>query len=150
MSNRSDRHGPESADDAAAVEAAHRAYYTAWEVADVDTLVDAWLDSEGVCCAYPGVTPVHGRRAVFAQIAEGVDLTPGIQFLFEDVVVVVRGNVARLSCVETVVSGAFDLSDLDLQTSRLATTTTFVGTADGWKIWTYHAGPVLSDVHLED
>lgn len=149
----------DEAADRLAVEAAHRAYYDAWERGDVSAVGAAWLPDDDVCCVFPGGEPTVGAAAVRAQVEEGVALTPGIQFLFEDVDVRVRGDVARLTCIENAITpGTFSLADVadfpeemvDLPSARLAVTSTFVRTADGWKLWMHTVGPVLTHLDLEE
>jgi ketosteroid isomerase-like protein len=137
---------------AAEVEAAHRGYYAAWEAGNLRAVADAWLEAEDVCCVFPGAEPHLGSDDVRRLVTEGVELTPGIQFLFEQVDVTVRGDVARLSCVENVVTAdTFSLSDVtDLPATRMGVTSTFVRTPDGWRLWLHTVGPVITHLDLED
>lgn len=146
-------------DDRAEVEAAHRAFYHAWEQGDLDAMLGCWLDDDEVSCVFPGAEPVHGTPAVRRQWEQLLGLTQGIQFLFEQVVVALRGDVAVLTCVESAMApGAFELGSLapfpdelaHLPSARLAVTSTFVRTADGWKVCQHMAGPVLTHLDLED
>ncbi len=75
-------------------------------------------------------------------------LTAGVQFIFEDLRIVVRGDVARLTCVENVLlPGTLSLAEMvDLPTSRLAVTSLFRAVGADWRLWTHHAGPVMGDV----
>lgn len=129
----------------ARVEQLHRAYYQAWEQGDADRAVSMWLDSDDISCTYPGIPAVTGRGAVHALVTEGIELTRGAQFLFEDLSIAVAGDLARLTCVENVVMlGSLSLEAVtDLSTSRLSVTSIFRLVAPGWRLWSHHCGPIL-------
>ncbi|MGD9958509.1 YybH family protein [Nocardioides sp.] len=135
----------------AAVEAAHRAYYAAWEAGDGNAIMAAWADDDRICCVLPGNPPHHGRVEVWDRILEGLDLTPGLQFVFSDVVVTVRDDLARLTCVETVITPeTFDQGpEMEAALAKLAVTSLFVHTDHGWKLWHHQAGPMLTHLRLE-
>lgn len=145
--------------DRAAVEAAHRDFYDAWERGDLAAMTSAWLDDDEVACVFPGSEPVRGAAAVREQWSELARLTPGIQFLFEEVHVSLRGDVALLTCLENAVtSGTFQLGPVapfpdelaHLPSARLAVASTFVRTPAGWLLCQHMAGPVLTNLDLED
>lgn len=135
----------------AAVEGVHRAYYAAWERGDTAAATGLWADSDDISCTFPGLPGVVGRRAVFEQVVEGIVLTAGVQFIFEDLQIVVRGDVARLTCVENVLlPGTLTLEEMvDLPTSRLAVTSLFCAVGSDWRLWTHHCGPVMDDLERE-
>lgn len=137
--------------DHAAVEAAHRAYYAAWEDADPEAIMAAWADDDRVCCILPGNPPHHGREAVRQRVLEGLEFTPELQFVFSDIVVTVQADLARLTCVETVITPDTFGGDPDLEAAlaKLAVTSLFVRTPAGWKLWHHQAGPMLTHLRLE-
>ncbi|KQY50224.1 MULTISPECIES: YybH family protein [unclassified Nocardioides] len=136
----------------AAVEAAHRAFYAAWERGDAAAALGFWIDADDISCTFPGVPGVMGRDEVRTQLSEGIELTSGIQFLFEDLNVAVRGSVAWLACVENVIlPGVLTLEDVvDLPGSQLAVTSVYHRIGADWLLWCHQAGPVLSNLDLED
>lgn len=144
--------------DREAVERAHRDFYAAWERGDLAAMASAWLDDDGISCVFPGSEPVHGA-AVRGHWEQLLPLTQGIQFLFEQVTVTLRGDVAVLTCLENAVTpGTFQLGPLapfpdevaHLPSARLAVASTFVRTPDGWRLCHHMAGPVLTHLDLED
>lgn len=130
----------------AEVEAAHRAFYEAWERGNAAAAIAQWADTEVITLAFPGCAPSHGRSDVHRLIDEAVALTPGIQFFFEDVHVWVRGETALLTCVENVLMpGQLTLAGApDQSMSRLAVNSTYLWTTDGWRLASHMSGPVLS------
>lgn len=141
----------EVVEDVQAVEAAHRAYYEAWERDDLDALCAMWVDAPDVTLILPGGEPSHGPEAVRDQLRELLDLTPGIQFLFEDISVGMRGDLARLTCIESPMTpDSFTLGDISeqLELSRLSIATLFLRTEQGWRVWHHQAAPVVTHLDL--
>lgn len=138
-------------EDREAVEAAHRAYYAAWEVGDPQAIMDVWADDDRVCYILPGNGPNHGRTAVRERVMETMTFAAGLQFLFTEIDVTVSGDVARLTCVETVISPDTFGGDEEMAAAlaKLAVTSLFMRTADGWKMWHHQAGPMLTHLRLE-
>ena len=138
-------------DDVGDVEAVHRAFYDAWERADIDGLCEMWVDSTDVSLILPGGEPCRGPDNIRRQLTEMVALTPGIQFLFEDLHVSVHGEVATLTCVESpLTTDAFGRTDVSehLELSRLAVTMVFLRTPAGWRVWHHQAAPVVTHLDL--
>ncbi|WP_246280218.1 nuclear transport factor 2 family protein [Nocardioides daedukensis] len=133
------------------VETTHRAFYAAWEAADIAAAAQLWLDSEDISIAFPGGSPTWGREAVLEQLAEAMDFTRGIQFLFEDLRFAVQGDVARLTCIEHVLMpGDRSFEEVaEAPLSRLAVSSTLVRTEVGWRLWSHMSGPILTDVERE-
>jgi ketosteroid isomerase-like protein len=134
-----------------AVEAAHRAFYAAWEAGDLDAACGVWHESDDICCIFPGDEPAIGRQAVCDRVGEGFRVAPGLQFLFEHVDVSLQGDFARLTCIENVVTpDAFEVDDdPEADFAKLAVTSLFVRTDCGWRLWHHQAGPVLTHLQLE-
>src|SRR3546814_766370 len=144
-------HDPSDRDRIPAVEATHRAFYAAWEAADIASAAQLWLDSEDISIGFPGGPPTWGRDAVLEHLAEAMEFTRGIQFLFEDLRFAVRGDVARLTCIEHVLMPGDQSFEkvTDAPPSRLAVSSTLVRTEVGWRLWSHMSGPILTDVERE-
>jgi len=77
-----------------------------------------------------------------------------IQFFLTDVQVSVAGDTALVSCTENILSGgpAPDGGDElgPLVGQLVVATNVFRRTADGWKLWSHHASPVLAESGEEE
>src|SRR3546814_6136824 len=80
-----------------------------------------------------------------------MEFTRGIQFLFEDLRFAVRGDVARLTCIEHVLMPGDQSFEkvTDAPPSRLAVSSTLVRTEVGWRLWSHMSGPILTEVERE-
>jgi uncharacterized protein (TIGR02246 family) len=137
--------------DREAVEAAHRAFYAAWEANDPAALCAVWHESDDICCVYPGNEPAVGREGVCDHVRGALRAAPVLQFFFSDVAVSVRGDVARLTCVENVVTADSFGADAEQGSAfaKLAVTSIFIRSDSGWKLWHHHASPILTHLRLE-
>ena len=137
--------------DAEEVEAVHRAYYDAWERNDPDSMCSLWLDSDEILNVMPGDEPRRGRDRVLADVREAVGLTHGVQFLFTGVDVAVLGNVGMLSAVEICVTPqTFSFRALEeVDAVRLAVSTVYRRTPQGWRMVRHHVSPVISHLDLD-
>lgn len=133
------------------IEEVHRAFYQAWEAGDVDAALACWSRVDDISLTFPGGRPTWGLGGVRRHLAEGVELTSGIQFFFEDLRIAVRGNVARLTCIENVaMPGHFDLEEFpDMPLARLTGSSVYVRDPEGWRIWAHMSAPELSGVDAE-
>jgi ketosteroid isomerase-like protein len=127
-----------------AVEAANAAFYEAFESADLDTMLDLWLDDADTLCVHPGALPVRGTPAINRSWALIMANTPYIQFFLTDVEVSVLGTVASVACTENVLTGDERTGPDAFGGAKAVATNVFVRTADGWRLWIHHASPVLS------
>lgn len=138
-------------DERAAVEAAHTALYTAVETGDLDLMEALWLDgadADAVSCVHPGWSPLRGRSEVLRSWAAIMAGTPYIQFFLTDLEVRVRGDVAVVTCTENILTGVDDPSDDEpsgFAGGRVAATNVLRRTTSGWRVWSHHSSPVMSD-----
>ena len=137
----------------AEVEAANAAFYTAFETADLDAMLDLWLEDPETLCVHPGALPVRGTPAINRSWALIMANTPYIQFFLTDVEVSVlragERQVASVTCTENVLT-ADENTDPDMfGGAKAVATNVFVRTPDGWRLWIHHASPVLSQRHEE-
>ncbi|MFF2958649.1 nuclear transport factor 2 family protein [Streptomyces sp. NPDC057963] len=153
MSGR-DEHA-EAAADIAAVEQANTAFYEAMERGDFEELSGLWLPGEDltVSCVHPGWPVLTGRGEVLRSYALIMANTEYIQFFLTDVGVAMTGDTALVTCTENILSGgpAEDGNALGPLVGQLVVATNvFRRTTDGWKLWSHHGSPVLTETDDED
>ncbi|MFF8505341.1 nuclear transport factor 2 family protein [Streptomyces anulatus] len=139
-----------AAADIAEVEAANTAFYEALERGDHDELSGRWLPGEDltVSCVHPGWPVLTGRGDVLRSYALIMANTEYIQFFLTDVNVSMTGDTALVTCTENILSGgpAEEGNALGPLVGQLVVATNvFRRTADGWKLWSHHGSPVLTD-----
>ncbi|MGW1539023.1 nuclear transport factor 2 family protein [Streptomyces sp. NPDC002309] len=151
------------------VELANTAFYEALERGDFDELSTLWLtpsdlgvdetyhdpaDSGVISCVHPGWPVLTGRGEVLRSYALIMANTEYIQFFLTDVHVSVTGDTALVSCTENILSGGPAPEDGDgpgpLVGQLVVATNVFRRTPDGWKLWSHHASPVLTENGEED
>ncbi|MFJ1808445.1 MULTISPECIES: nuclear transport factor 2 family protein [unclassified Streptomyces] len=145
------------------VEAANTAFYEALEQGDFDGVSSFWLtpadlgvdetyhdpaDMGVVSCVHPGWPVLTGRGEVLRSYALIMANTDYIQFFLTDVHVSVTGDTALVNCTENILSGGPAPEDGEelgpLVGQLVVATNVFRRTSDGWKLWSHHASPVLT------
>jgi len=132
------------------VEAVNTAFYQAFESADLDTMLDLWLEDPETLCVHPGALPVRGTSAINRSWALIMANTPYIQFFLTDVEVSIRAGVASVTCTENVLTGDDRTGPDAFGGARAVATNVFVRTDQGWRLWIHHASPVLSGNNHDD
>jgi ketosteroid isomerase-like protein len=132
------------------VEAVNTAFYQAFESADLDTMLDLWLEDPETLCVHPGALPVRGTSAINRSWALIMANTPYIQFFLTDVEVSVLAGVASVTCTENVLTGDDRTGPDAFGGARAVATNVFVRTEQGWRVWIHHASPVLSGDNHDD
>lgn len=138
-------------DDVAAVAAVNASLYAAVESGDLDLMNATWLDgadADAVVCVHPGWSPLVGRTDVLRSWAAVMAGTPYIQFILTDVRIVVRGDVAVVSCTENILTGMDDPGSGEptgFAGGRVAATNVLRRSSGGWRLWSHHSSPVLGD-----
>lgn len=126
-----------------AVTAANAELYAAIESGDVDRLAALWDDSDDVVCVHPGWPLVRGRSRVLRSWAVIMANTAYLQFFPTDVEATVDGDVAVVTCEHGVLARS-DEGDTGFgETARVVASNVFRRRADGWRLWSHHASPVL-------
>ncbi len=144
-----DRPDPDPERDA--VEAANQAFYDAVETADLDALERLLLGGaagEGVSVVHPGWPVLRGRGHVLRSYALIMANTDYLQFFLTDVEVAVAGDTALVTCTENILSGGPaepDGSAGELVGGLVVATNVFRRTGHGWRMWSHHGSPVLSE-----
>ncbi|MGW3659310.1 nuclear transport factor 2 family protein [Streptomyces sp. NPDC005151] len=141
--------------DIAAVEQANTAFYEAMERGDLDELSGLWLPGENltISCVHPGWPVLSGRGEVLRSYALIMANTEYIQFFLTDIGVSMTGETALVTCTENILSGgpAEDGGELGPLVGQLVVATNvFRRTEDGWKLWSHHGSPVLTEDEDED
>ncbi|MFD0146907.1 MULTISPECIES: nuclear transport factor 2 family protein [unclassified Streptomyces] len=141
--------------DTAAVEAANTAFYEAMERGDFEEISTLWLDDGAtpISCVHPGWPVLSGRGEVLRSYALIMANTEYIQFFLTDVKVSLGGDVAVVTCTENILSGgpAEDGAELGPLVGQLVVATNvFRRTFEGWKIWSHHGSPVLTETDDEE
>ncbi|MGE7391349.1 nuclear transport factor 2 family protein [Streptomyces sp. NPDC004126] len=138
--------------DIEAVEEANTAFYAAMEQGDFDTLSALWLEDE-ISCVHPGWPVLSGRGEVLRSYALIMSHTEYIQFFLTDTKVALIGDTALVTCTENILSGgpAPEAGELGPLVGQLVVATNvFRRTPDGWRLWSHHGSPVLTDSDDED
>ncbi len=134
------------------VEEANTAFYETMERGDFERLSTLWLDDE-ISCIHPGWPVLSGRGEVLRSYALIMANTDYIQFFLTDVKVSLAGETALVTCTENILSGgpAEDGGELGPLVGQLVVATNvFRRTSEGWKIWSHHGSPVLTESDDED
>lgn len=129
------------------VEEANTAFYETMERGDFEKLSTLWLDDD-ISCIHPGWPVLSGRGEVLRSYALIMAHTEYIQFFLTDVKVSVAGDTALVTCTENILSGgpAEDGGDLGPLVGQLVVATNvFRRTSEGWKVWSHHGSPVLTE-----
>ncbi|MFD0424370.1 nuclear transport factor 2 family protein [Streptomyces parvus] len=145
----------QAAADIAEVEAANTAFYEALERGDHEELSDRWLPGEDltVSCVHPGWPVLTGRGEVLRSYALIMANTEYIQFFLTDVNIAMTGDTALVTCTENILSGgpAEEGNALGPLVGQLVVATNvFRRTDDGWKLWSHHGSPVLTESDEDD
>lgn len=129
-----------TATEASAVLAANAEFYAAFEVADLDRMHAVWDDAEDVTCVHPGWQLLRGRGRVMRSWALIFANTPYIQFFLTDVRADVEGDVAVVTCTESILTSVGD----DSGDASVAATNVFRRRDGGWRLWVHHGSPVAA------
>ncbi|MET8940644.1 nuclear transport factor 2 family protein [Streptomyces rubiginosohelvolus] len=145
----------QAAADIAEVEAANTAFYEAMERGDLEALSGSWLPGEDltVSCVHPGWPVLTGRGEVLRSYALIMANTEYIQFFLTDVNIAMTGDTALVTCTENILSGgpAEEGDSLGPLVGQLVVATNvFRRTPDGWKLWSHHGSPVLTESDEDD
>ncbi|MCQ1576283.1 nuclear transport factor 2 family protein [Streptomyces parvus] len=145
----------QAAADIAEVEAANTAFYEALERGDHEEVSDRWLPGEDltVSCVHPGWPVLTGRGEVLRSYALIMANTEYIQFFLTDVNIAMTGDTALVTCTENILSGgpAEEGNALGPLVGQLVVATNvFRRTTDGWKLWSHHGSPVLTESDEDD
>jgi ketosteroid isomerase-like protein len=126
-----------------AVAAANAELYAAIESGDVDRLAAIWDTGDDVVCVHPGWPAVRGRSRVLRSWAVIMANTAYMQFFSTEVEIAVCGDVAVVTCEHGLLARS-DEGDTGFgESARVVASNVFRRRADGWRLWSHHASPVL-------
>jgi ketosteroid isomerase-like protein len=134
-----------------AVERANQAFYDAVENGDLEALGKLLLDgplADSVSVVHAGWPVLRGRAHVLRSYALIMANTDYMQFFLTDVEISVAGDTALVTCSENILSGGPaepDGSAGELVGGLVVATNVFRRTSDGWRMWSHHGSPVLSE-----
>ncbi|MER5465199.1 nuclear transport factor 2 family protein [Streptomyces sp. NPDC002668] len=134
------------------VEEANTTFYETMERGDFEELSALWLEDD-ISCIHPGWPVLSGRGEVLRSYALIMANTEYIQFFLTDVTVSLAGDTALVTCTENILSGgpAEESGALGPLVGQLVVATNvFRRTSDGWKIWSHHGSPVLTESDDEE
>jgi ketosteroid isomerase-like protein len=143
-------------DEREVVEQANQAFYDAVESGDFEALEDVLLDgalADSVSVVHPGWPVLRGRGEALRSFALIMANTDYMQFFLTDVEVAVAGDTALLTCSENILSGGPaepDGSAGELIGGLVVATNVFRRTDEGWRLWSHHASPVMSDTEDDE
>ncbi len=126
------------------------------ENGDLDALEKVLLDgplAESVSVIHPGWPVLRGRGHVLRSYALIMANTDYMQFFLTDVEIAVAGDTALVTCSENILSGGPaepDGSAGELVGGLVVATNVFRRTSEGWRLWSHHGSPVLSEGADED
>ncbi|MDH6540848.1 nuclear transport factor 2 family protein [Streptomyces lavendulae] len=141
-----------SRSDIEAVEEVNAAFYEAMERGDFDALSALWLEDE-ISCVHPGWPVLSGRGEVLRSYALIMSHTEYIQFFLTDTKVALIGDTALVTCTENILSGgpSEEAGELGPLVGQLVVATNvFRRTPGGWRLWSHHGSPVLTDSDDEE
>ena len=133
------------------VERVNQAFYDAVETGDLDGLEKLLLDgplADSVTVVHPGWPVLRGRGHVLRSYALIMANTDYMQFFLTDIEITVADDTALVTCTENILSGGPaepDGSAGELVGGLVVASNVFRRTPDGWRLWSHHGSPVLSE-----
>lgn len=118
---------------------AERAFYDAFQNADVDEMMKVWADEDSIICIHPMGPRLDGRAAVaqsWQQIFAGG--TP-MRFELGEVSCLLNGNLA-VHCVYENINHGPRLGER----SVVLATNIYQSTEQGWRMLMHHASPTMA------
>ncbi len=116
----------------AAVIAANRAFYAAFNARDITAMADAWSEMDDITCVHPGWDVLSGRTLILESYAAIFGNPSQPKIVAGGETVALAGNAAVVVCHE-LVGG-----------SPIVATNVYRLENDGWKAVHHHAGQVVA------
>ena len=120
--------------DEAAVRAANRAFYDAFEARDLDAMSDVWEHGDRVSCTHPGWRTLRGWGAVSGSWFALFGGPSPLQFILTDEVVSVAGDAAWVTVDENLISADGG--------GTVAAVNLFLRTGERWRLVAHHGSAV--------
>ncbi len=130
------RYGPliAATRDEAAVLAANRAFYEAFEARDLDAMSDVWVRSERAVCTHPGWGTLRGWAAISSSWFALFHNAQPLQFILTNEVVDIEGDTAWVTVDENVIGDAIG--------GTVAALNVFVFDGERWRMVVHHGSPL--------
>ena len=128
-----DEHEDDSVDEAA-VRAANRAFYDAFEARDLDAMSDVWEHADRVSCTHPGWRTLHGWGAVSGSWFALFGGPSPLQFILTNEVVEVAGDAAWVTVDENLISADGG--------GTVAAVNLFLRAGERWRLVAHHGWAV--------
>jgi ketosteroid isomerase-like protein len=123
-------------DPVAGVGRANRAFYEAFESADLDAMSDLWEHSERVSCVHPGWTLLRGWGPVAASWAALFQGPQRLQFILTNERVEVDGDTGWVTVDENIIGTEAG--------ATVAALNVFVRAGEGWRMVAHHGSAVVT------
>jgi len=126
-------------EDLAAVRSANEGFYSALSSLDVEQMDRVWHHDEMTRCIHPGWEQIEGWEVIRQSWQIIFSNTEKLQVEAMEVNVRLVGDMAWVSCLESITSG----DDEDVTLARA--TNLFVRTEDGWRMVLHHASQIPAE-----
>lgn len=123
---------------------AENAFYTAFANADLDGMMEVWLESDSITCVHPVGPRLMGTQAVRASWAEMFGAHAGLRFRLAEVS---RTQDALLSI--HVLHEYLTVPGEDHERAPVIATNIYQLTQDGWRMILHHASPIATPLAPE-
>ncbi|MCG6887155.1 MAG: nuclear transport factor 2 family protein [Proteobacteria bacterium] len=124
---------------------AEEAFYRAFELRDLDAMMQVWSDADYIECIHPMQDRLQGHSAIRASWAEILKRAPEVTFRNSDPNITCQGKLSI-----HVIYEILQLGDKGLEESRMITTNIYEKTSRGWKIIMHHASPAPKQTGRSD
>ncbi|MEU0493597.1 nuclear transport factor 2 family protein [Nocardiopsis changdeensis] len=124
---------------------ANAQFYSAIENGDIDLMRSVWAEEHeapDLVCVNPGWPLLRGRTEIMRAWSLIMANVTYIQYVLTETHIGVGGDIAMVTCEENVLT-AEDGNPGFIAGGQVVTTNLFVDTAQGWRLWSHHASPVL-------
>lgn len=125
---------PPAEPEVAAVLAANRAFYAAFEARDLDAMSDTWEHSDRVACTHPGWRTLHGWAAVAASWFAIFGGPAPLQFILTEERAHLQGDLAWVTVDENLIGEGVG--------GTVAATNLFTRSGGRWRMIAHHGSPV--------
>lgn len=119
-----------------AVADANRAFYEAFEAADLDAMSDLWEHSDRASCVHPGWTVLRGWAAISASWVALFQGPQRLQFILTNERVEVDGNTGWVTVDENIIG--------DEAGATVAALNVFAHDDGRWRLVAHHGSAVVS------
>ncbi|HET6372064.1 MAG TPA: nuclear transport factor 2 family protein [Candidatus Polarisedimenticolia bacterium] len=128
-----------------AVRLSNETFYRALTSLDIQAMDSVWLHEEGARCIHPGWEVIEGWEVIRQSWDIIFSNTTSLKVEASQVTVRLEGEMAWVSCLESITSGR----DSDGITLARATNL-FIKTAGGWKMILHHASQIPSGADSDE